>query len=69
MDVWKYEIISRVEQDPNTDPIQYWSILEINFIFLHIHVLFSIYYIQIDKITMVTSSHLSMKIISSPLNI
>ena len=47
MDVWKYEIISRVEQDISlvrflTREIS-WSTLDINFIFPHIHVLFSIY--------------------------
>ena len=50
MDAWKYEIISRVQQDislvrfANSWDTVSWSILEINFIFPHIHVLFSIYY-------------------------
>ena len=47
MDVWKYEIISRVEQDISLVRFanswdMAWSTLEINFIFPHIHVLFSI---------------------------
>ena len=42
MDVWKYKIISRVEQDISLVRFVRRSTLEINFIFPHIHVLFSI---------------------------
>ena len=51
MDAWKFEIIFRVQQDislvrfANSWDTVSWSILEINFIFPHIHVLFSIYYL------------------------
>ena len=47
MDAWKYEIISRVKQDIHHSFTLFtceisWSTLEINFIFPHIHILFSI---------------------------
>ena len=49
MDVWKYEIISRVEQDISLVRFAHsWSTLEINFIFPHIHVLFSILLLKIS---------------------
>ena len=53
MDAWKFEIIFRVQQDislvrfANSWDTVSWSILEINFIFPHIHVLFSLLFIII----------------------
>ena len=44
MNVWKYEVISRVEQDISLIRFAHlseisWSTLQINFIFPHIHVI------------------------------
>ena len=52
MNVWKYEVISRVEQDISLIRFAHlseisWSTLQINFIFPNIHVLFCLLYKKI----------------------
>ena len=54
MNVWKYEIIiSRVEQDISLIALlsreTSWLTLEIDFIFPHIHVLFSIVFLMLHR--------------------
>ena len=47
MDVWKYKIISRVEQDMMIS----WSTLKMNFIFPHIHVLSTYFFVKLFRET------------------